>query len=427
VVKAVAGLVVFAALLFGSRWLRSAFALPRTWTLLFGFCAVVGWLQSQRSLRAVALQRIVRVDRIALIELLEILVGNAILTAVAYLTRSPWCFAASLAGRMLFGAILLSPSYTRMRKDAASAAPLQSAAAELQPLLRHGIPLQAVNLLGMANGLATAVIVTRIASTSVLGVVQWANSVAAVPFSILPPFYAFLFALFASRYRLGTGNSEAAIVCSQAATAVCAFGGSVLLACYEPLVGALFTSKWLGAERIVALLIAANVIGVPLSILGSYLSSSGHCRAWLATNIVGTGGIVAIAPALTRYLGGVGYALGWATATAISILWLTFMFRRLLRVRLSAMPFLGYTGMMLASAYVGRSCGGVTDVFLLDVLLRSVATAACFASGAALLHTTAMRTEWPTLRCNAVSAVSGFRSSFSARRLFAFASRGGGV
>ena len=193
--KSSSGIAVIGGLTVLSAWLVRLLGLSRDLVWIFPACGLIGWLQSQRAYQAVPLQRRVDWQRLAKVEIAEIVSYNGALIVAAYLTRSAWSFVIALGMRMGLGALVL------MSVNRALALRDDGGEGSLRELLRFGVPLQSTTLLSVLMSSANPVVVGGTMGIKAVGFLNWSNYVVALPILPLQPLPSFLFSVLSERGR----------------------------------------------------------------------------------------------------------------------------------------------------------------------------------------------------------------------------------
>jgi len=314
VYKLCAAVTCVGGLWVAAELLARHFALLPQASWLLASCGGVAWLQSQRGHQSIWLQRDLGWERLAAIEVIEIVAYNVCLVMGAYVFRSATAFVAALGVRMLIGTVLL---YLPRR---AARHPVGEGIGHLKDLFRFGLPYQLTTVLSMIQQSLNPIIVGSVAGLSAAGFVNWSIYVAGIPVVPLQPMYAFLFSIISERQRKGADSREAIVRILRIGT-ISAAGLSLLAALLlPPVVGRFMDSPWAGVTSVAVVFLLGNSLTVPSAILTTHLTALGHSRAWLRIVLIETLLIWSVGVVGLMAWGVVGYAVGLVAANSMVLL-----------------------------------------------------------------------------------------------------------
>lgn len=309
------GIIVIGLLTALSAWLVRILGLSHDLILIFPTCGLIGWLQSQRAYQAVALQRRVEWQRLAKVEMAEIVIFNCALIMAAYYTRTAWCFVIALAFRMGLGALILKVVNRSLAEKNAGGG------TSLGALLRFGVPLQSTTLLSVLMNSANPIVVGGTLGIKAVGFLNWSNYVVALPQLPLQPLPSFLFSVLSERGRQDKDDHKTIEDLSYIGAFLMAVFALGIIMILELLVRHIFGLQWLEAIPAASVLVLSNIVMVPSQVITAQLNARGHSATSLA--ILGYGVILwwfMIVLAALLKGGLVGYALGVLVSTMIAFL-----------------------------------------------------------------------------------------------------------
>lgn len=292
-----------------SHQLIQLFSLSDDFVFLLVASAGVGWLQSQRTYQSAKLQRQLEWEKLARIEMIEILVYNITLVITAYFLRSVWCFVWAQCFRMGCGSVILKSVGETFQVDT------KPGNANLATLLRFGVPLQATLVLSLAMGLANPVIVGHFSGLAAVGLINWSTNIVSLPLLPLQPLPAFLFSILAERTREGKNDNELVAKITQIGTILVSALSLFEILMLGFLVSPIFGVQWEAAIPVASILILNNVMYFPVLIIAAQLTANGHSGAWLLINVFAACLVWSMAGVGTILFGMNGYASGFVLAS----------------------------------------------------------------------------------------------------------------
>jgi O-antigen/teichoic acid export membrane protein len=293
---------------------------------VFRLVALAVALVPLQTIPALQLERALDFGRLGMVEAAQAVTLNAGLLLVAWSRGPVWAFGLAFAARGLVGSLL-----------AQAACPWRPAwawdRARLASHLRFGLPYQGATLVSIAKDAIAPVMIGLTAGAAAVGLVSWAQTLAAFPVWALMPFGRLYLPAFA---RLqGDPPALARLVerVVRGANLVVAPLAVVTLALAEPITRIVFGETWLPALPLLFLLWTANLWVATATPLLGLLSALGRARtafafavAWmLATWLLGAPLILALGP--------VGYGLANVVVQLVNLA-LFREARRLLPLRL---------------------------------------------------------------------------------------------
>lgn len=330
-----------------------------------------------QTIPALELERGLDFGRLGKVEAAQALTLNVGLLLAAW-SRSPvWTFGLAFAARGLVGALLAQAAWPWRPA-------WQWDRARLAGHLRFGLPYQGATLVSIAKDAIAPLMIGLTAGAAAVGLVSWAQTLAAFPVWALMPFGRLYLPAFA---RLQADPKALAALVERVvrlANLVVAPLAVVTLALVEPITRLLFGETWLRALPLLGLLWTANLwvatatplLGL-LSALGRARTAFGFAVAWmLATWLLGAPLILAFGP--------IGYGLANVAVQLVNLA-LFREARRLLPLRLlraAAPPWAaaGVVGLLLHFAARTWPPQGLAQLALF--LLASLVVYALAAVGA---------------------------------------------
>lgn len=313
--KSASGFVVIGFLTVISAWLVRILGLSHDLILIFPACGLIGWLQSQRAYQAVSLQRQVEWQRLAKVEMAEIVIYNFALVVAAYYTQTAWCFVIALGFRLGLGVMILKVVNRSLAEKS------NGGGVSLGALLRFGVPLQSTTLLSVVMNSANPVVVGATLGIKAVGYLNWSNYVVALPQLPLQPLPNFLFSVLSERGRQDKDDHKTIEDLSYGGAFFMAVFALVIIMTLDQLVRYIFGLQWQDAIPAASVLVLSNIVMVPSQVITAQLNARGYSAMSLA--ILGYGVILWWAMIVLAALlkgGLVGYALGVLVSTMMAFL-----------------------------------------------------------------------------------------------------------
>jgi teichuronic acid exporter len=127
------------------------------------------YLSSWRTMSAIALEREVKFGQLARVEVLEVLVYQALAVGLTLAGLKTWSFVIAALTQALLGTVLIyaaAPWPVRLRWDWAVA----------RDLIRFGVPFQLQMLMNSVGGWVTPFVVGRLVGADAVGLLMWASA-----------------------------------------------------------------------------------------------------------------------------------------------------------------------------------------------------------------------------------------------------------
>lgn len=208
---------------------------------------------SFQSIPAVRLERDMRFDRLAIVEVGQAFVFNGAAVTAAWFGQGASAFAWALVGRALIGATLVqvvSPWRPAWRWDTE----------RVKSRLRFGIPYQGTLFVNLLRDALTPIYIGITLGEAVVGAVFWATMMATYPLLILHMLGRLFLPAFARLQENKAELKRATGVALFATTALAIPASVSLLVFIEPVTQAFFGDQWLEAVPIYRLLWLANLL-----------------------------------------------------------------------------------------------------------------------------------------------------------------------
>ena len=293
--------VVVLAAWFASPMLARAYHLPPHRAILFRLVALSLLFTSFQAIPSVRLERHLKFQKLAAVEVAQALVYNGVTMGAAFAGLGPLSFALGLLSRSVAGAVIInwvSPWRIGWHLD-------------LQRIRRHlsfGIPYQGIAFTSLLKDSITPVFVGLALGTSQVGYINWAAMVATYPvlaLMVMQRVYLPAFArMQAHPERLGA-FVEKIILATNAIVAPLAILTFVLI---RPITAAVFGQKWLAAITLFRIFLLANLFVPTATPLMGLLNALGRSRTTLGFAILWMLGTWVLGVPLILWWGTIGYA-----------------------------------------------------------------------------------------------------------------------
>ena len=226
------------------------------------------FLTSWRTMSALQLERHLRYDRLALIEVVEVLTYQGLAVGLAVTGHGVWSFVWATLARGVLGTLLIymaAPWRIRLAFD-------RQAAIEI---LRFGVPFQAQALTNQLGAWVTPLLVGSLIGPNAVGLLIWASSNGKKPLILVDNVMRVAFAHFA---RIQDDAATIERILTRYLTQMLLASGlwfSVLLVAGTPLVTWIYTMKWLAAVPALILSGAALLLDVISMVVCVTLNATG--------------------------------------------------------------------------------------------------------------------------------------------------------
>ncbi len=297
-------LAVVGVLLFGgvSPYVAGHFGVPRAERFVFLVASLSVLATPLQAASALRLERELAFTRLALVELAQALLFNAMLVILALRGMGVWSFAPGLLLRTLLGAVLvrwMSPWRVGWCLDWTC----------IKRHLDFGIPYQAAGFLFLLKDSIVPVLVGAVAGAAAVGYLSWATTVAtysALALLVLQRVYLTAFARLQND-RSALGHFVERVI--WASNALSAPLSVLMLALFEPFTLLIYGSRWLAARDYFMLLWVANLfMPTSIPILG-LLNALGRAKTVTLFALFWTAGTWFIGTPMILTWGALGYAL----------------------------------------------------------------------------------------------------------------------
>jgi O-antigen/teichoic acid export membrane protein len=270
------------------------------------------YLTSWRTMSALQLERHLRYERLARIEILETLSYQGVAVALAVAGFGVWSFIWATLARGLLGTVTTfcsAPWRVRLSFDRTVAA----------SLLRYGIPFQIQTLGNALAGWVTPLMIGRLLGPAAVGYVTWASTNGRKPLVLVESVIRVAFPHFA---RIQEDRPQVERVLSRYLCALLLPSGLwfvMLLIAGTPLVRLVYTSKWV--EAVPCLVIFAAAIGLDVVgwVTGVTLNSLGLINHTTRVVTIRSLCNLLLAIPLIYWFGYVGAAVAYLVAQAATV------------------------------------------------------------------------------------------------------------
>jgi PST family polysaccharide transporter len=309
---------------------------------------LAGW----RTMSALQLERELKFDRLAKIEVLEVLVFQVLAVGLSLLGCGTWSLIAASLAQGVLGTTLIymaAPWTVRLRWDAAI----------IRQLLRYGLPFQLQTALNAAGGWIAPLVIGRQVGPVGVGYLTWASSNGRKPLMVTDNIMRVAFPHF-SRLQDDRAEVERLVIRYLTFSLVPAglwFAG--LFACCPSAVRLVYAEKWVPATP--ALLLYAAVlpldmlswiVAVTLNGLGEVGASTAMVTARTVSNIGLTIGLIVVLPVSAAI---VAVPIAYILASLATVPWL------LIKIRPGAMGrVLGALAWIAIPVAAGVAVGWIT-------------------------------------------------------------------
>lgn len=273
------------------------------------------YLTSWRSMSALQLERELRYDRLARIEVAESLVYQAVAVGLALNGFGVWSFVWAALMRGLLGTVMVflaAPWKVRFGFDRAVA----------RRILLFGVPFQLQNVVNQASSWVTPLFVGSYIGPQAVGYLTWASSNGRKPLMLVDSVMRVAFPHFS---RLQHDDSEAERIIGRYLTyllAITGFWFALLLTDGRDVVALVYTNKWKAAVPALIMYAATLFLEVPAWISGVALNARGEVRFTTRVMVVRSVAQILFSIPLVFWLGFNGVPFAILLASGISVPWL---------------------------------------------------------------------------------------------------------
>ena len=326
------------------------------------------FLTSWRTMSALQLERHLRYDRLALIEVIEVLTYQGLAVGLALTGHGVWSLVLATLARGSVGTLLMylaAPWRLRLAFDRKLAL----------DILRFGVPFQAQMLSNQLSSWITPILVGRWIGPEAVGLIMWAASNGKKPLMLVENVTRVAFPHF-SRIQNNIGEVERTITHYLTWLLLAAGWWFALLLCAGPdLVRWIYTAKWSAAVPAMTVYGAAVVFDSVVWVTAVMLNSMGQVnwttRVVLLRSLLNIG----ISLPLVRWLGFIGVPIAQLVSCAVTVPPMFRIFPRDAWKRISgsllwlAVPLLCAVG---AGKLAGMARGGIAFQAVVETVLVTV-------------------------------------------------------
>lgn len=273
------------------------------------------YLTSWRSMSALQLERRLRYDRLAWIEVAETLAYQGLAVGLAVAGYGVWSFVWATLVRGLLGTVLvfgLAPWKVRLGYDRAIA----------RDILRFGIPFQLQSLANQVGSWIMPLFVGALIGPQAVGYLTWASSNGKKPLILVDNVMRVAFPHFS---RIQNDRAEVERILTRYLAGLLLVAGlwfAVILVAGPSLVEWLYTKKWLPAVPALALCAAAMGFDIISWVLGVTLNGLGQVHFTTRIILSRTIGSVALSIPLVIWIGFLGVPVAYLMSSAVTIPWM---------------------------------------------------------------------------------------------------------
>ena len=308
--------IIVLALLISAPWLVHLYpkAPPET-VWLVRVLAFNLYLTSWRTMSALQLERHLRYDRLARVEVIESVSYQVIAVGLALAGGGVWSYIAATLVQGILGTLLVycaAPWRIQLAFDRGIA----------KEILRYGVPFQIQTIVNSVGGWVTPVIVGSLIGPVGVGYVTWASSNGRKPLILTDIIMRVAFPHFS---RIQDDRTEVERILVRYLNLLLVFAGlwfCVLLLAGPSLVELLYTKKWLPAVPIMVVYAAALVFDMISWVVGVTLNGLGQVKFSTRVILCRTIGSIALTVPLVLLKGIIGVPLAYLVSSAVTIPWI---------------------------------------------------------------------------------------------------------
>lgn len=307
---------IVTALLIAAPWLVHFYpkAPPETVWLLRALAFSL-FLTSWRTMSALQLERQLKYDRLAVIEVAETMLYQVTAVILAVTNHGVWSFVIATLARGVFGAVTIyavAPWKVRFAFDATVA----------REILHFGVPYQFAWIVNNIGGWVTPVLVGSMIGPQAVGYLGWATSNGRKPLTLVDSVMRVAFPHF-SRIQEDRSEVERLMVRYMTYLLLPAGAWFVVLAIAGPsLVTWIYTSKWNNAVPALCLYAMAMSLDVIVWVVGVSMNACGLSKLAAKRATVRTVGQVALAIPLVLKLGFNGVPIAYLIVMIVTLPWM---------------------------------------------------------------------------------------------------------
>ncbi len=304
---------VFVVLFFLSPWIVSLYPnMSQDMVWLIRACALSLYLTAWRSMSALQLERKLSYDRLAWVEILEIVSYQLFAVTLACLGYGVWSFITALLVRGALGSIVLyvlAPWPIRLCFDWPIA----------KEILRFGLPFQFTAIVNGASNWITPTLVMSLIGNQAVGFLGWASANGRKPLLLVDNFTRVSFPHF-SRIQDDPVEVERLLVRYLSyLLAISGFWFIMLAVAGSSLVELIYTKKWLPAVPALILYGVALGLDVTSSIVSTVLISSGKIILTAKSTTLRTVCNISISVWLVLWIGFMGIPIAYIASILIAM------------------------------------------------------------------------------------------------------------
>ncbi len=305
--------VVVVMLWFGAPWLASFY--PKDTTALIWLVRAMGfslYLNTWRSISAIQLERTLRYEKLAVVEVVESLSYQIVAVGMAVFGFGVWSLISAVLMRGLLGTILVyivAPWKVRLDFDREVAL----------DMLRFGLPFQLHRVVGNVRTWVTPTLVASLIGADAVGFLMWASSNGRKPLTVVQNVVRVSLPHFS---RIQDNLPEVKRILSQYVMYFLVFCGAwfaVIAAAGYPVVELVYTAKWLPA--VPALILYAGLLNLNAVswIVKTALSGTGRVKYVMYVTMLTTAISVGLSVALVLTVGFIGVPIAEVVSMVVTV------------------------------------------------------------------------------------------------------------
>lgn len=308
------------------------------------------YLTSWRTMSALQLERHLNFDRLARIEVLEVLIYQGTAVGLVLTEHGVWSYVYAMLASGLLGNLLVygaSPWRIRFAYDKSIA----------RQILHFGIPFQLQSISNSVGGWVTPLLVGSLIGPQAVGYLSWASSNGKKPLILTDIVMRVAYPHFS---RIQDDRAEVERILTRYLAGLLLLAGFwfvLLLVAGSSIVEVLYTKKWLPGVAALIIYAAALVFDMVSWVLGVTLNGLGQVNFTTRVVLCRTIASTALAIPLVLLKGFIGVPIAYLIGSALTIPWLFLGFGKGAFTRIIAqvvwitIPVLGSMGMGWISLY----------------------------------------------------------------------------